>query len=1530
MSDEDQDTSVGFQPQFGRASGAEMDMRRKEQIAYEYLCHLEEAKLWMEACLEDELPATTELEEALRNGVMLARLSHFFAPEVVPKRRIYDIDLKRFEEKGLHFKHTDNINYWVNAMGKIGLPSIFYPTTTDIYDRKNMPKVVYCIHALSIYLFKLGKAPQIQDLHGIAEFTEEEISAMQKALEQYGIQMPHFGKIGGILAKEMSVDEAAVHAAILAINEAIDKGEASATLAALNNPVAGLLNVSAANADRYQDALSREKTEKVSKAPPRTGEEQDDEGDVYDYMLTKAEIQGCVGQVGVIVQKEIAAQKLASGMDAINAAIERDDAEALIVALQNPAVGLADIDPTNGTYYMDGLKALKAEKGAAAGDSVSLTKDEIQTGVHRSNDIAHEDRELAAAVSSINDAIDKEDADALLAVLQAPSAKLQDVDPGQKVHYLTVLGAAKKNKGEIFSESEAALNQGEIQSGVQQANYHAAEALALASSISNINSAIEAGDSSATLAALQVKPVKIKRITPECADAYQAKLKAAQDEKKAQAEGASGWTEYEVDDGHVFYYNPSTKEYLWEKPESHDGRTSELMQPEIQAIVSEVSADFDRETLLKSKEPLIVQLQARVRGVLIRRKFRERLRYLREQESQVIKLQANWKGARQRKVFKDRLHYLADNTAAIVKIQSFVRGWLARRRYERRTKYMKDNVAAVIKIQSWLRGHQARTRYKNLMSADRPPVETVRKFLHLLDHSDLDFSEELELQKMKARIVTEIRANGQLESDLNVMDIKIGLLVRNRLELQDVVNHGRRLKKRRGGGDAGAAAMLKGLKTLSKESRERLEAYQHLFYLLQTNPSYFAKLVFEMPQSRTNKFMENVVLTVFNYASNQREEYLLVKLFETALKEEIASKVDTLKEIITGNPTVIKMVVHFNRGARGQSQLRELLQPLVSEIIANKSLIFHTSPVDVYKAWINQMEQETGQASKLPYDVSNDMALSHDEVRVRMSDTIRALKDATAKFLSSILQSVSKIPYGMRYVAMQLRLTLKSKFPDVDDDDILKTVGNLIYYRYMNPAIVAPDAFDIVSLTADKGLSPEQRRNLGSIAKVLQHAAANKQFEGENAALAPLNSYITEAYQRFKSFFLRASTVEDAETHFNVDQYTDLVTLSKPVVYISVKEIISTHSLLLEHEEAIAPDADDPIHEVLRDVGPVPDVSTLLGIDPVFPDPPPGGKPLSEDQIQINQERMAEHAKTEMSLTLTSKFEAFEDDDSDTKALFVRTKRLVIEVLRVQQGETLSSVLYTPATDEQEESHQEHLKRRQEKETEAEAKQAGLNRSLSLHGDDLLPLEGMKRKIQRNLRLLEADGLVSADKDYQEIITAIGRDIRNQHRYRQQRKRELARLQQTAAHLNQKATFFEEQIDYYNQYIKMCLDNLAKAKGKQRKGLFSKQKEDDVKAVRHSIKYTGQKLREKGVIVEIEGVPSHQLRNVTFEISTTDVGVFDVSAKFLGVSMDKVEIIFQDLLQLQYEGVAVMKMFGRAKINVNLLIFLINKKFYGK
>jgi len=44
---------------------------------------------------------------------------------------------------------------------------------------------------------------------GCVYVSEEEISNMRLELEKYGIQMPAFSKIGGILANELSVDEAA-------------------------------------------------------------------------------------------------------------------------------------------------------------------------------------------------------------------------------------------------------------------------------------------------------------------------------------------------------------------------------------------------------------------------------------------------------------------------------------------------------------------------------------------------------------------------------------------------------------------------------------------------------------------------------------------------------------------------------------------------------------------------------------------------------------------------------------------------------------------------------------------------------------------------------------------------------------------------------------------------------------------------------------------------------------------------------------------------------------------------------------------------------------------------------------------------------------------------------------------------------------------------------------------------------------------------------------------------------------------------
>lgn len=65
-----------------------------------------------------------------------------------------------------------------------------------------------------------------------------------------------------------------------------------------------------------------------------------------------------------------------------------------------------------------------------------------------------------------------------------------------------------------------------------------------------------------------------------------------------------------------------------------------------------------------------------------------------------------------------------------------------------------------------------------------PPLSVVRRFAYLLNQSQEDFLAEAELLKLQEEVVRKIRSNQQLEQDLNLMDIKIGLLVKNRITLQ--------------------------------------------------------------------------------------------------------------------------------------------------------------------------------------------------------------------------------------------------------------------------------------------------------------------------------------------------------------------------------------------------------------------------------------------------------------------------------------------------------------------------------------------------------------------------------------------------------------------------------------------------------------------------------------------------------------------------------------------------------------------------
>uniref|UniRef100_A0A674E1M9 IQ motif containing GTPase activating protein 2 n=1 Tax=Salmo trutta TaxID=8032 RepID=A0A674E1M9_SALTR len=1474
----------------------------------------------MEACVEEELPSTTDLEEGLRNGVYLGKLAKFFAPKMVSEKKIYDGDQARYKRTGLHFRHTDNTVQWLRAMESVGLPKIFYPETTDVYNRKNMPKVVYCIHALSLYLYKRGIAPQIQDLLGKVAFTEEEISNMRSELEKYGIQMPTFSKIGGILANELSVDEATLHAAVFAINEAVDKGEAAVTIGTLKNPNAMLRNTGEELAQDYQDTLSRAKASKELQASGR-------ERDVYEELLTQQEIQSCVDLVNSNYQLEaitainsairhgVAAEtieelinpeaqlpivyqtaanlyqtelfslqiqgakaglgheelsvavEMLSAVAVLNEVLDTKDPQAVTEQLSDSPLGFSNMDHDNLHRYADTLISLRA-------DSLSrglefLTWNDVQKTIDTVNLQVHEEHERIIAISEINEALSSGDPNQTLSALLLPTAKLQGVNPAIAKHYHDVLQNTKLIICKVLY------------------------------SVADINREVAAGDSQITLQALQSPLPGLRGVLSECADTYQTQLSHV-------------WVKHQIKRGYDYYYNLENREGTWEEPEDFTHNSTQLSREEIQSVVGSVTAEYNREQLWLANEALVTQLQARVRGYLVRRAHAQRLDFLRQQEPHVVRLQASWKGYKQRKIYKDRMNVLQSNVGTVVKLQSFVKMWRAKSKYSQRLQYFKDHEKDIVKIQAFLKANKAREDYRTLTGAQDPPLSVVRKFVHLLEQSSLDLLEEQEVTRLREEVVTKIRSNQQMEKDLNLMDIKIGLLVKNRITLQDVVSHSKKLTVKKSKEEL-AAGDRQGIKALSKDKRKKLEAYQHLFYLLQTNPSYLAKLIFQMPQNKSTKFMDTVIFTLYNYASNQREEYLLLKLFKTALEEEIKSKVDQIQDIVTGNPTVIKMVVSFNRGARGHNTLRQLLAPVVKEIIEDKGLGINTNPVEVYKAWVNQLETNTGEASKLPYEVTPDQAMSHEEVRAKLESSSRALRTATDKVLNSIVSSLDNIPYGMRYVAKVLKNSLHEKFPDATEDELLKIVGNLLYYRYMNPAIVAPDGFDIIDMSAGGQLHSDQRRNLGSVAKMLQHAAANKLFEGENAHMTPMNNYISQTYQKFRVFFQAACDVPEPEEKFNVDEYSDMVTLCKPVIYISIDEIINTHSLVLEHLEAISPDHNDLLHELLQDLGPA---GIAKHIFLCF-----SGEGVVDPNNPNKESTLSQLAKTQISLSLTNKFELLEGDDKDTKGLMMKTKKLIMDVIRIQPGDTLPETLETPASGLQPSTPHLRYFSIKWKRADAQAPE-GLKSSQAVLEDRQLPLEQKKRKILRNLRTLEQAGLVTTGNKYQDLINDISKDIRYQRRYRQRRKAELVKLQQTLSALNSKTAFYQDQTNYYDTYIRTCLDNLNRKKVEEK---------GSKKWKHQSLKYTAARLHEKGVILEIEGLQTNQFKNVMFDISPSEeVGDFEVKAKFMGVEMEKVQLHFQDLLQLQYDGVAVMKMFDKAKVNVNLLIFLLNKKFYGK
>lgn len=312
----------------------------------------------------------------------------------------------------------------------------------------------------------------------------------------------------------------------------------------------------------------------------------------------------------------------------------------------------------------------------------------------------------------------------------------------------------------------------------------------------------------------------------------------------------------------------------------------------------------------------------------------------------------------------------------------------AMRRQKESEERARDDAAR--KIQNWMRALKAR-ELESMRTLSDPALATVRKYLYLADSTNADFAEEAELEELRHQVIRAIRLNSISETELRDLETKISLLIRNKVTLDEVVHTTTKQYRERSTHErdgAGALGDIFAMRALDTESRHKLEGYQSLFYVLQTQPVYLGKLMFLLNRkwgAAFNNFVEGVVMALFGYAQQAREEYMLLQLIKTAIQFEV-KEAKEINDITKAQPFYVRLLLHYTRAPGQRKYLQQTLQPLIKEVIEAADLDLDTDPLSIYRATIRDQETKSGEKSTKPFNLSDAKeALADEDTRNRFT-----------------------------------------------------------------------------------------------------------------------------------------------------------------------------------------------------------------------------------------------------------------------------------------------------------------------------------------------------------------------------------------------------------------------------------------------------------------------------------------------------------------------------------------------------------------
>lgn len=116
----------------------------------------------------------------------------------------------------------------------------------------------------------------------------------------------------------------------------------------------------------------------------------------------------------------------------------------------------------------------------------------------------------------------------------------------------------------------------------------------------------------------------------------------------------------------------------------------------------------------------------------------------------------------------------------------------------------------------------------------------------------------------------------------------------------------------------------------------------------------------------------------------------------------------------------------------------------------------------MYDEVIAAMEEEGPLPPDIIRSVTPEIATSNPEVQAIILPRLETLIEMANNFLTTIINSLDSIPYGIRWICKQIRSLTKRKYPNANETAISSLIGGFFFLRFINPAIVTPQAYMLI------------------------------------------------------------------------------------------------------------------------------------------------------------------------------------------------------------------------------------------------------------------------------------------------------------------------------------------------------------------------------------------------------------------------------------------------------------------------------------